>query len=278
MAVPKVVETVPLPAPRTTVDIRSRLGYLGLNGLILAAFLLLWEIVSAIVSSDFVPGPRAVAWAMVDVLMKGDIAGLGLLRHAVVSIQRVLTGFVISCAIAIPLGIAFGLKPGLYRALKVVLEPFRFIPPIAWVPIAILILRGDARYMFIIVLGTFFPILMSTMTGIARTDTTHLDVAKTLGFTPFQRIWKIVLPSALPEIAAGMRIGLGVGWMSIVAAEMIGGELEGLGRMMLNHAELLRVDVVVVGMVAVGVIGFIMNELFLLVERWVFRWRRAIKL
>lgn len=278
MAVPKVAETAPLPAPRAAWEIRARLGYLALNALILGAFLLLWEVVSALVSSEFVPGPRAVARAAVDVLFKGDIAGLGLLRHAFVSIQRVLAGFAISCAIAIPLGVALGLQPALYRAFKVVLEPFRFIPPIAWVPIAILILRGYTRYMFIIVLGTFFPILMATMTGIARTDTTHLDVAKTLGFTPFQRIRKIVLPSALPEIAAGMRIGLGVGWMSIVAAEMIGGELEGLGRMMLNHAELLRVDVVVVGMVAVGVIGFVMNEVFLLVERGLFRWRRAVKL
>jgi NitT/TauT family transport system permease protein len=278
VAVRKVAEAAPLPAPRAASEIRARLGYLGLNALILVAFILLWEIVSAIVSSEFVPGPRAVARAAVTVLLKGDIAGLGLLRHAFVSIQRVLAGFAISCAIAIPLGVALGLKPGLYRAFKVVLEPFRFIPPIAWVPIAILILRGYTRYMFIIVLGTFFPILIPTVTGIARTETTHLDVAKTLGFTPFQRIRKIVLPSALPEIAAGMRIGLGVGWMSIVAAEMIGGELEGLGRMMLNHAELLRVDVVVVGMAAVGVIGFVMNEAFLLVERWLFRWRRVVKL
>jgi len=277
MAVRKVAE--PLAATwRAPVFTRERFGYLGLNVLLLAGFLLLWEVVSSVVNSAFVPGPLAVWRAAIDVLFKGDIAGLGLVRHALVSVQRVLAGFAISCAIAIPLGIALGLQPGLYRAGKVVLEPFRFIPPIAWVPIAILILRGYARYMFIIILGTFFPILMATMTGIARTDATHLDVAKTLGFTPFERIRKIVLPSALPEIAAGMRIGLGVGWMSIVAAEMIGGELEGLGRMMLNHAELLRVDVVVVGMVAVGVIGFIMNEVFLLVERWVFRWRRAVKL
>lgn len=257
---------------------QTQLNYLGLNVLILAAFLVFWETVSSVVSSQFVPGPVAVGRGFVDVLFRGDVAGLGLLRHAVVSVERVLAGFSISCAIAIPLGVALGLKPGLYRAGKVILEPFRFIPPIAWVPIAILLLRGYARYMFIITLGTFFPVLVATMTGIARTDATHLDVAKTLGFAPVQRIWKVVLPSALPEIVAGMRIGLGVGWMSIVAAEMIGGELAGLGRMMLNHAELLRVEIVVVGMAAVGIIGFAMNEVFLGAERWLFRWRRGVKL
>ena len=234
--------------------------------------------VSRLTNSSFVPGPVAVAVAFADVLARGDVAGLGLLRHALVSVGRVLAGFAISCALAIPLGVWFGLHPALYRASKALLEPFRFIPPIAWVPIAILLLSGYSRYMFIITLGTFFPVFVATMTGIARTDAVHLDVAKSLGFDRAQRLRKVVLPSALPEIVTGMRIGLGVGWMSIVAAEMIGGELAGLGRMMLNHAELLRVDVVVVGMVAVGIIGFAMNEVFLLAERRLFRWRRAVRL
>jgi NitT/TauT family transport system permease protein len=255
-----------------------KLRLLLVNVGLLLAFVLGWEAVSRIMASQFVPGPTTVIVSFVDVLFRGDVAGLGLVTHAVVSIGRVLSGFALSCLLAIPLGIAFGLRPALYRASKALLEPFRFIPPIAWVPIAILLLSGYARYMFIITLGTFFPVFVATMTGIARTDTVHLDVAKSLGFDAFQRINKVVLPSALPEIISGMRVGLGVGWMSIVAAEMIGGELAGLGRMMLNHAELLRIDVVLVGMMAVGLIGFAMNEVFLITERWLFRWRRAVKL
>jgi NitT/TauT family transport system permease protein len=248
------------------------------NALVALVFVTGWHLVSATVKSDFVPGPLAVWRALITVLVDGDVTGLGLIRHSIVSIGRVLNGFALSCALAIPLGILLGLKPAIYRSSRVVLEPLRFIPPIAWVPIAILLLRGDARYLFIISLGIFFPMLVATMAGVVRTDPIHLDVAKTLGLRPMQRIWKIVLPSALPEIVSGMRIGLGAGWMCIVAAEMIGGELEGLGRMMLNHAELLRVDIIVVGMLTVGAIGFVMNEVFIAVEHRVFRWRRAVEL
>ena len=242
----------------------------------LAGFLLLWAAVAQAVSSAFVPGPVVVLQAFVDVLIHGDVSRVYLHQHAGVSILRVLAGFAVASALAIPLGIALGLRPGLYRVIKVILEPVRFIPPIAWVPLAILLLRGYNRYLFIIALGTFFPILVATISGVARTDVTHIEVAKTLGFKAFDQIRRIVLPSAMPEILAGMRIGLGAGWMSIVAAEMIGGELEGIGRMMLNHAEILRVDVIIVGMLTVGLIGLSMNEVFLLVERHIFRWRRGV--
>jgi NitT/TauT family transport system permease protein len=88
---------------------------------------------------------------------------------------------------------------------------------------------------------------------------------------------RIVTPGALPEIVAGMRIGLGVGWMCIVAAEMIGGENLGLGRLMMNYADLLRVDMVIVGMITIGIIGYATNEVLLLVEQRLFAWRHAVK-
>ena len=116
------------------------------------------------------------------------------------------------------------------------------------------------------------------MAGIQRVSPLLIDVGKAFGARRPFIILRIVTPGALPEIVAGMRIGLGVGWMCIVAAEIgIGGENLGLGRLMMNYAELLRVDMVIVGMITIGIIGYLTNEILLLVEQRLFAWRRAIK-
>jgi NitT/TauT family transport system permease protein len=157
------------------------------------------------------------------------------------------------------------------------LEPLRFIPPIAWIPLVVILLSGYARYVLIIWLGAFFPILLSTVAGVKRTSSVLVDVAKSFGADSKSIVLEVVVPSALPEVAAGMRIGLGVGWMCIVAAEMIGGETVGLGRLILRYAQLLQIDVVIVGMVTIGLLGLVMNELFLQAEKRLFRWRKEVK-
>jgi ABC-type nitrate/sulfonate/bicarbonate transport system permease component len=116
------------------------------------------------------------------------------------------------------------------------------------------------------------------MSAVARVNPLHLQVGKVFGFGRLRRILNIVIPGGMPEIVTGLRISLGISWGVIVAAEMIGGGVDGLGRMMLTHAELLQTDVVVVGMILVGVIGFFMNHLLLLLEGWLFRWRQEVRL
>jgi ABC-type nitrate/sulfonate/bicarbonate transport system permease component len=115
------------------------------------------------------------------------------------------------------------------------------------------------------------------MAGIQRVSPLLVEVSKAFGARRPFIVFKVVTPGALPEIVAGMRIGLGVGWMCIVAAEMIGGEELGLGRLMMNYADLLRVDMVIVGMITIGIIGYATNELLLLLEQRLFAWRRAVK-
>jgi NitT/TauT family transport system permease protein len=127
-------------------------------------------------------------------------------------------------------------------------------------------------------LALFFPVLINTIVGINRTNPTLIDVARVLGADKKSTILKVMIPSALPEIVAGMRIGLGVGWMCIMAAEMMGGEMVGLGRLILKYAELLRVDVILVGMLTIGIIGLLMNEAFIWAEKRVLRWRVEVRI
>lgn len=248
------------------------------KALILGTALILWEVMARAIGSVFLPGPIAVGATFLRVLEKGDATGLTLPRHTIASLQRVLLGFAIAAFAAVPLGLLLGLKERLYRATSVLVDTIRFVPPLAWVPIAIMLMRGPQRYLFIIVLGAFFPILLATMGGVARVNLIHLDVFKVFGFGRWDRVRKVVLPSALPEIVSGLRISLGISWGILVAAELVGAGVDGLGRMMLTHAELLQTDVVVVGMVVIGVLGYLMNTALLRIESWLFRWRPKVEL
>jgi ABC-type nitrate/sulfonate/bicarbonate transport system permease component len=251
---------------------------LALNLLVLAGVWGLWQVAARASGSTFFPGPGSVVEAFREILGGGDIQGFSLWDHVWASLVRVLAGFGVATVTGVALGMVLGLRRTTYEATKAVLEPLRFIPPIAWIPLAIVLMRGFSRYAFIIWIGAFFPILVGTMAGILRVSPLLVDVCKVFGARRLFIVLRVVVPGALPEIVAGMRIGLGVGWMCIVAAEMIGGDNVGLGRLMMNYADLLRVDMVIVGMITIGVIGYVTNELLILVERRLFPWRQQIRL
>lgn len=240
-----------------------------------ACAILLWQGLTLVVHSAFFPSPSAVARTAVRLATEGDTQGRVLLLHAWVSLVRVLRGFAVAGLLAVPAGIVFGLWDRAYRAVKGLVEPVRFIPPLGWVPLAIVFLSGESRYTFLISLGAFFPILVSTMTGVQGMDHRLIEVAQVLGARRWQVILKVVLPAALPAVVAGARLGIGIGWACIVAAEMIGGESVGLGRMIISYGELLQIDAVVVGMLAIGSLGYALNEIFLWLERRLFPWRRS---
>jgi NitT/TauT family transport system permease protein len=248
-----------------------------LNVGVLALAWMVWQFTARAAGSSFFPGPASVVNAYREILQGGDVQGYQLWAHVWASLVRVFAGFAAAAVTGVALGMVLGLKPVIYNATKTIVEPLRFIPPIAWIPLAIVLLSGFSRYAFIIWIGAFFPVLVATMAGIQRVSPLLIDVGKAFGARRPFIILRIVAPGALPEIVAGMRIGLGVGWMCIVAAEMIGGENLGLGRLMMNYADLLRVDMVIVGMITIGIIGYVTNEILLLVEQRLFAWRRAVK-
>ena len=248
------------------------------NILSLAAALGVWQVGSMLVASPFFPAPARIVDAFIQLATRGDTFGHSLWTHAWASIERVLVGFGFGVLLGVPLGLLMGLYPKLYAGTRSVIEPFRFIPPIAWIPLAIIFFSGLTRFAFLIFLGAFFPVFTSTLVGVARVEPIHRKVGVVHGASKFWILRNVVVPTVMPDIMAGMRVGLGTAWLTIVAAELAGGISTGLGRMMINYAELLMVPHVIVGMLLIGLIGFLMNEVLLLIEKRLFRWRWQVSL
>jgi ABC-type nitrate/sulfonate/bicarbonate transport system permease component len=249
-----------------------------LNIVSLAAFLIIWQIAAAIVKSPFFPAPLEIVKAFLRLAQAGDTQGTSLWTHSWASLFRVLVGFFAGVLLGVPLGLLMGLYKQVYAATRSVIEPFRFIPPIAWIPLAIIFFSGLPRFAFLIFLGAFFPVFTSTLVGVQRVELVHRKVALVYGASRLYVLTRIVVPTVLPDILAGMRIAMGAAWLTIVAAELAGGTNEGLGRMMLNYSELLKIPEIIVGMALIGAIGFVLNEILLLVERLLFKWRWQVTL
>ena len=256
----------------------DRLRPVVLNVVSIIAFLAVWHAASALVASPFFPSPYAIVKAFVTLATNGDTMGNSLWAHCWASLYRVLVGFAAGVVLGVPLGLLMGLWPKLYTATRSIVEPFRFIPPIAWIPLAIIFFSGLPRFAFLIFIGSFFPVFTATLVGVARVEQIHRKVAVAYGASRAYVLTHIVLPTVMPDIMGGMRVALGAAWLTIVAAELSGGTSVGLGRMMVNYAELLQIPEIVVGMVLIGALGFVMNEMLLAVERRLFRWRWQVTL
>jgi sulfonate transport system permease protein len=248
------------------------------NLLSIAIFVVIWKIILSLVHATYFPTPEGMVKAAVELILKGDLEGYSLSAHAWASFTKVLFGFGVALFTGVSLGMIMGLYPIIYSAAKIIIEPLRFIPPVGWVPMAIVLLSGFSRFAFIIWLGAFFPIFISVLTSIPKVDPVAKDVVKVYGGKRWQIIKKIVIPSVMPEILAGARISIGASWMCIVAAEMIAGESTGLGRLILKYADLLMTNEVVAGMVFIGIIGLGCNEVILRIEKRLFKWRTRITL
>jgi NitT/TauT family transport system permease protein len=241
--------------------------------------LVLWQIIVMVVSQNTAHpiGLDGVVSSFIELLIKGDTDGNTLIQHTGMSLYRVVLGFTVAIITAVPLGVAIGRYKLVDQILGPVVEATRPIPPIAWIPISILLFRSTliGAQVFIIWIGAFFPILINTTAGVKRTEPVHLDVACTFGASESQVLEKIVLPSAAPEIFAGLRIGFGIGWMCLVAAEMIGGGL-GLGYLVIITEQLGLIGQTISAMLVIGAIGFLFSYLFLIVEHHLLRYRQEI--
>ena len=244
----------------------------------LAVFLGFWQMTAYYVASPFFPSVDAVFKAFKKLILNGDTQGISLATHAWASLYRVLLGFSLGVLLGVPLGLLMGLNKQIYNSTRSVMEPFRFIPPIAWIPLAIIFFAGDTRFAFLIFLGAFFPVYTSTLVGVQRVEPLHKKVVAVYGASKFYTLMHVVVPTVLPDILGGMRVAMGAAWLTIVAAELAGGTNEGLGRMMLNYAELLKIPEIVVGMIVIGAIGFVLNEFLLMAERHLFKWRWQVSL
>ena len=192
-------------------------------GLVLPVLLIIgWEVAAIIVNNPFfLPKLETV----IPVLLSpfSDILGTGsLVENALVSIERVVLGFALAAAVAIPLGIGMGRFAVLNDFFDVTLELLRPVPPLAWVPLALAWFKiGIVSIVFIIFIGAIFPILLNTVDGVRGIKNTWVEVSTTLGASERQILTKVVLPGAAPTIWTGLRVGFGISWMCVVAAEIL---------------------------------------------------------
>ena len=221
-----------------------------------------------------VPTPLETWYSLISSLFTqtyGPGITYGLIEHVKASLQRVIQGGILAFLIGVPIGIGVGYSRLLHNILNPIIEIVRNMPPMAWIPLAIFILVTGGS-IFIVFIGMVFPIILNTIYGVKSTDVRLIDAAKMLGSSESQIITKVVIPSAFPSIIAGLRIGLGVGWMAIVAAEMVIRSPVGLGYLIWNMGDLGLYAEMVAGMIVIGVIGYMMNISILLLQKRLIKW------
>jgi taurine transport system permease protein len=246
---------------------------------VIAAFsgvtlILLWWFVTGQgwIKPLFLPSPGAVLATFADLWVEG-FGGATLLEHTWASLQRVFGAFLLACATAIPIGIAMGMNRVVRGIFDPPIEFYRPIPPLAYLPLIIIWAGiGEEAKILLIYLAIFAPMALSARAGVRSVSIEQIHAAYSLGASRTQVIAQVVLKAAMPEILTGMRIGIGFGWTTLVAAEMLAAQ-HGLGVMVLNAAEFLVTDVVVTGIVVIGVIAYAFDLFMRYVERWLVPWK-----
>ena len=223
-----------------------------------ALMLILWQgaAMSGMVRPVLLPAPVDVLQALYEMMRSGE-----LFRHLAASFGRVVSGFAIAAFLGIGLGIAMGMSARCELALQGIMQFFRPIPPIAWLPLAVLWFGiGEGSKIFIIVLGSFFPIYTNVLQGIWQVSGKYLEVAEMFQVSRGRLLRQVVLPSVLPYILAGCRTGLGYAWMCILAAELTSGLL-GIGYLLVDARALAQTDRVMAGMAVIGITGKVMDSM-----------------
>lgn len=192
--------------------------------------------------------------------------GIGLLL--LTSLRRVLGGFLIGSAIAIPLGVLIGLSPVVSKAVDPFIQILRPVSPLAWLPLGLALMRDSEKTaLFVIAITSVWPTLINTKFGVSHVDSAYLNVACTLGASRWRTITKVILPAAAPNIISGLRISLGIAWLVIVAAEIL--LSGGIGYFVWNEWNNLKITSIITAIVIVGLVGLLMDRLFGLLQHWV---------
>ncbi len=248
--------------------------------------ILVWQAAAGMLDNPaLLPEPPAVARILAHPGQKILITG-SLMENTVISLTRVMLGFLLASIVSVPLGIIMGYFSFVERLMDSLIEMFRPIPPLAWVPLilawfgitgvadlfpslAVHPIPAGIQFstVVIIFIGAFFPILINTVQGVKHIPAEYLESARTLGAGNTSLLLKVIVPAVLPMVVTGLRIGLGIGWMCLVAAEMMPGSNCGLGYLIWYAYELLRADIIVAGMVVIGIVGFLMDTGFRLAEQ-----------
>lgn len=228
----------------------------------LAAFILAWQLYASYLHShnatykEWIPYPMDVFDALLrSFTLKNDATGNATMTtHIFASLKRILGGFALAVGLAVPLGFLMATYKTADAAARPLVEIFRPIPPLAWIPIFIVVLHSVWGPIAIVFLGVFFPVLLNVILGVRSVDPVLMDAARTLGASKRQLFPKVVLPSTLPYLMTGIKVGLGIGWMCIVAAEMIGSS-GGVGWYIFNVATYFSYDLMYAGMIVIAILS-----------------------
>jgi ABC-type nitrate/sulfonate/bicarbonate transport system permease component len=225
-----------------------------------ATIVIIWELVVVITKPDvaILPSPLQSAETFGHLLINGELA-----RDVYASLRRVILAWLAAAVLGIPLGLVMGYSRRFEKIADPFIELFRPISPLAWIPLAILWFGiGEIGKVFVVLVGTFFPIVLSTVAGVKSIDPTLISAARVYGCTSGTSLFrKVILPASLPSIVVGLRISFGTGWAAIIAAELVAAQ-SGLGYLIANGMEILRADEVLVGMAVIGVLGVLFDSVF----------------
>jgi NitT/TauT family transport system permease protein/sulfonate transport system permease protein len=249
---------------------KARLWGFGLIVLVL----LIWEALTAtgLVDTPSVPRVSEIALAWWRVLASGEMP-----HELWPSLYRIATGYGLAVLVAVPLGLLMGASRFIYGLLEPATELLRPIPSSAYIPIAILFLGiGDGMKMFAVFFGCVFPILVNTSDGVKAVDPVLIDTGRTFGLRRGQILGSIIFPAAIPAILTGMRVALSIALIVVVVAEMVAGS-SGIGYFILDNQRTFRVPEMFAGIFTLGVLGYLANALFLILEARALRWRPAAR-
>jgi NitT/TauT family transport system permease protein/taurine transport system permease protein len=242
--------------------------------LVAACLLFLWWLVSAlhIFTPLALPSPQSVA-QQIYVISTTGYNGFSLLDNMGSSVLRIAVGFVAAVIVGIPIGFWMASSAWVFNAIDPILQFLRPIPPLAYIPVLVIWFGTGQLSKFVLIFFCTIPlIIISAMAGVKDTQETRIRVAQVFGASGSQTFRYVILPSALPEIFTGMRIAIGVAWTCLVAAEMIAAQ-SGLGAMILTAGDQLRMSVVFVGIIFIGIIGYLMELVIRTAERRLVPWK-----
>tara|TARA_R110001583_G_scaffold1583_2_gene12314 strand:+ start:21707 stop:22696 length:990 start_codon:yes stop_codon:yes gene_type:complete len=237
-------------------------------------FITLWAYVTegGLVKPMFLPSPFDVVARLWEVTTDG-FAGATLGEHLNASLIRIFGAFLAACLIGIPLGIAIGCNRVVRGIFDPLIEFYRPLPPLAYLPLVIIWLGIDeSSKVTLIFLAMLSPIVLSARSGVTSVRIEQIQVAYSMGATPWQVITQVISRGALPDIMTGMRIAIGFGWTTLVAAEMVAAE-RGIGFMVLNASEFLVTDVVIAGIIVIGIIAYCFDLFMRYLEAKLIPWK-----
>ncbi|MBL0675033.1 taurine ABC transporter permease TauC [Aeromonas dhakensis] len=231
---------------------------LGVSLLTLGALLALWWLVArlGLINPLFLPPPAQVLQQLVTLAGPQGFMDATLWQHLVASLQRILIALAAATLCGVTVGLAMGLSPTLRGMLDPLIELYRPVPPLAYLPLMVIWFGiGETSKVLLIYLAIFAPVAMATLAGVQGARQVRLRAARALGANRWQVLWYVIVPGALPDMLTGLRIGLGVGWSTLVAAELIAAT-RGVGFMVQAAGEFLATDVVLAGILVIALIAF----------------------